>query len=686
MLRSPALLLCSFLCLATALLPLAVVCAGDAAADQAIDPAVAAVYPSLVQVQVVAGMYQNGREQKMPGTGSGAIISPDGFVVTNHHVAGHAVVLRCRLANREEVPATLVGTDPLADIAVIKLDLSARPAGAPPLQPARWGDSDVMKVGDTVYAMGCPLGLSQSVTRGILANKDMMVPKRMGDTFELDGEEVGSLVKWFGHDANIQPGNSGGPLVNAKGEIVGVNEIGMGSMGGAIPSAVARAVADEIIKTGSMRRAFFGIALQPLLHEPGKALPKQGVLVAGVIAGTPAEQAGLKPGDVVLSVDGEPTLVRFDEEMPAFNKVLAAKDAGKKAEFRVVRDGKEQTVVVTPMLRDEAMSRQRAYKEWGFTARRITVMDAKQKQRLTCDGVILGSVTPGGPADKAVPPLQGGDIIVGLGGKPVKTQADFEKYSNEFVGTKESVPVVVEFERGNDRYLTLVEAGIRTPQDPPAEAKKAWIGVSTQVLTKKLAKALGLEGKKGVRVTHVYPGGNAEQAGVKVGDIITHMDGQLVEASEPHDTEVFAAMVRAYKPDGQAELTLLRDAQPQKITVALKPAPKGEKELHVYEDLAFEFKARDLTHDDRVKRKLPETETGALLTQVDMGGWAAVNGLKGDDIVQVVNGRKIASLADLEQALKAVKAQQAKHVVFFVKRGITTTFVEVFPVWNTKKD
>jgi S1-C subfamily serine protease len=336
------------------------------------------------------------------------------------------------------------------------------------------------------------------------------------------------------------------------------------------------------------------------------------------------------------------------------------------------------------MLRDEAISRQRAYKEWGFTARRITVMDAKQKQRAQCDGVILGSVSPGGPADKATPALQGGDIIVALGGKPIKTQADFEKLSNGLIGNKEAVPIVVEFERGNDRFLALVEAGIRTPQDPAAEAKKAWIGLSTQVLTRKLAKALGLEGKKGVRVTHVYPGGNAEQAGVKVGDIITHLDGQLVEASEPHDTEVFSSMIRAYKPDGQAELTLLRDGQPRKITVPLKPAPKTEKELHVYEDLAFEFKARDITQDDRVTRKLPDTETGALLTQVDMGGWAAVHGLKGDDIVQLVNGRKVASLADLEEAMKAVKEQQAAHVVFFVKRGITTNFVEVFPVWKKK--
>jgi serine protease Do len=655
-----------------------------AAGEAPVDSAVAAVYPSLVQVQVIMGMHQSGREQKMPGTGSGAIISADGYVVTNHHVAGHAVAVRCRLANREEVPATLVGTDALADIAVLKLDLSARPPGSPPLQPARWGDSDALNVGDVVYAMGCPLGLSQSVTRGILANKDMTMPRQMGDSFSLDGEEVGSLVKWFGHDATIQPGNSGGPLVSTKGEIIGVNEIGVGTMGGAIPSAVARPVAEEIIKNGAVKRAFFGVSMQPLLTKPGETAPDRGVLVAGTVPETPAAKAGLKAGDIIVAVDGEKVLVRFSEELPALNKLLASKAIGKPVEIRIVRDGKEQTVSLTPDQRDEAVSRQRAYTEWGITARRVTVMDAKTKQRTDTSGLMIATVASGGPADKAVPGLQPGDIVVALDGRPVKTQDDFARLSTELVGGKESVPIVVEFERNNDRFLTLVEAGIRKPQDPPAEARKAWIGVSTQVLTKKLARALKLEGKKGVRVTQVYPGGNADKAGVKVGDIITHLDGQLVEASEPHDSELFASMVRAYKPDGQAEVTLIRDGQAQKAAVSLVPAPKTEGELAVYQDLAFEFKARDITQDDRLKRKLADTEKGALLTQVDLGGWAAVGGLRNDDIVQAVDGQPVASLADLERLMKALKDTQPKQVVFFVRRGITTSFVEVFPVWKPK--
>ena len=661
-------------------------CAGageKSSQEETVNPAVMAVYPSLVQIQVVMGVYQSGRETKRQGSGSGAIISTDGYVVTNHHVAGHAVALRCRLANREELPATLVGTDPLADIAVIKLDLSGRAKDAPPLQVARWGDSESLKVGDVVYAMGCPLGLSQSVTRGILANADMMAPKNRGAQFKLDGEAVGSLVKWLGHDATIQPGNSGGPLVNEQGEIIGVNEIGMGSMGGAIPSSVARAVAEEIIKNGKVTRAFMGILFQPMLHKPGQdPAGKHGVLVAGTIPGTPGEASGIKAGDIVLRVAGETIHVRFQEEMPGFNGILAKLEPGKPAPFVILRDGKEQTVQVTPVERDKAVSRQRAYREWGFSARRVTMMDAKRRHRPHENGLLVATVTPGGPADKAVPPLASGDIILSMDGKKVNTVADFEQLSKERIKEKAVVPILVEVERGNQRLLTLVEAGIPDPHPPVAEARKAWMGVSTQVLTKKLAKALKLEGKKGVRVSHVYPEGNAEKAGIQVGDILTHLDDQIIDASEPHHANVFGTMVRAYRPSAKVEVTVIRGGEQQKISVALRPAPKSESELQAFDDTTFEFSARDLTLHDKVKRKLPDTETGAILTQVVTGGWGAVSGLRVGDIVKSVNGTGVATLADLKTAMKTVVEKKPKHVVFFVRRGISTRFVEAFPVWE----
>src|ERR1022692_3962336 len=159
----------------------------------------------------------------MQEVGSGAIISQDGYLITNHHVAGHAARIVCTLWNREEVEAELIGTDPLTDIAVLKL----KPESPRQFVPARFGDSARLRVGDAVLAMGSPMALSQSVTLGIISNVEMIMPRMFGNQgrFQLDGEDVGSLIRWIAHDAAIYPGNSSGPLVNLRGEIVGINEI-----------------------------------------------------------------------------------------------------------------------------------------------------------------------------------------------------------------------------------------------------------------------------------------------------------------------------------------------------------------------------------------------------------------------------------------------------------------------------
>src|SRR5208283_3807223 len=217
--------------------------------DPVLERAIARVYQSLVQIHVLTAYSEGGRERKFQASGSGVIISADGHVITNHHVVGKATSIRVILPTFEELEAKLVGTDPLADIAVIQLDLSKRPPGAPPLPVAHFGESSALRVGDTVLAMGCPLALSQSVTRGIVANTDVRIPRAL----ELDGENVGSVVKWIGHDAQIFPGNSGGPLVNLDGEIVGINELGIG-LAGAIPADLARVVAEQLIAKGHVDR------------------------------------------------------------------------------------------------------------------------------------------------------------------------------------------------------------------------------------------------------------------------------------------------------------------------------------------------------------------------------------------------------------------------------------------------
>src|SRR6187200_2477108 len=265
--------------------------AGSAPADSAaVYAALSKVAPSLVRIHVVSLDYQDGRELKREASGSGTIITPEGHVVTNHHVAGKTKSIICTLPTKEEVPADLVGTDPLSDIAILKL----RPSKPRVFPVASWGDASTLKVGDRVLALGSPLALSQSVTMGIVSNTEMIMPGMFWpfNRMTLDGEDVGSIVRWIGHDAAIFGGNSGGPLVNLKGEIVGINEISLG-LAGAIPADLARGVAESIIREGRVKRGWIGLEVQPLLSS-SKAT--RGALVGGTIAGSPAEKAGLQSG------------------------------------------------------------------------------------------------------------------------------------------------------------------------------------------------------------------------------------------------------------------------------------------------------------------------------------------------------------------------------------------------------
>ena len=186
------------------------------------------------------------------------------MIVTNHHVAGRTRAITCTLANREEMPAELVGTDPLSDIAVIQL----KPATPRTFPVAAFGDVTKLNVGDRVLALGSPLALSQSVTMGIVSNTEMIMPGMFWpfNRMTLDGEDVGSIVRWIGHDAAIFGGNSGGPLVNLQGQIVGINEISLG-LAGAIPADLAREVAEAIMREGRVKRGWIGLEIQPLLSS-----------------------------------------------------------------------------------------------------------------------------------------------------------------------------------------------------------------------------------------------------------------------------------------------------------------------------------------------------------------------------------------------------------------------------------
>ncbi|HEX2344110.1 MAG TPA: PDZ domain-containing protein [Vicinamibacterales bacterium] len=640
-----------------------------------IDRAVDRVRPSLVRIHVVAVEYDQGREIKREGAGSGTIITPEGHVLTNHHVAGRTRLIVCTLPSKEEIDADVVGTDPLSDITVVKL----RPAKPRVFPVATFGDSSTLKVGDRVLALGSPFALSQSVTLGIISNTEMIMPALFWpfNRLRLEGEDVGSIVRWIAHDAAIYGGNSGGPLINLKGEIVGVNEISLG-LAGAIPGNLAREVGFAIIRDGRVARSWIGLEAQPLLRSSTK---DRGVLVSGTIAGSPAATAGFQAGDVLLRLGGEDVNVRFAEELPLFNQLVMRLPRGKKVEAVVLRGAETKTLAVVPEDRESIESRPREIGEWGIAASDLTTWSMKTMRRTSRDGVRIRGIRPGGPADDAKPALQEDDVIVKMDDTDLRRVDDLIAATEKLKLGEDPREVLVTFDRGRDRFLTVVELGRPGLEDPGAEARKAWVPVSIQVLTRELAAKLGLEGKSGVRVTRVERE-SARKAGLEVGDVIVAVDDEPVRATQPADVEVFPAMIRQYKIGGTAVLTVVRGHDERKVPVTLEMSPRLPREMRKYQDDNFEFRVRDLAPDDREETGVPEKEGGVLVDAVSEGGWAALARLAVGDVILTIDGDGVRDVRDVQTKMLEVTKNKAPVTIFHVRRGIRTLFVEVQPSWS----
>jgi serine protease Do len=651
----------------------------DLLTDPDIKRAVDAVYPALVRIHVVGEQGEEGRMRKRRSSGSGTIITKDGYILTNHHVAGRGTRLTVRLANREELDAELVGTDPLSDLSVLKIDPASRRDPAAPLPSAQFGDSDKLKVGDVVLAMGSPAGLSQSVTKGIVANTEMISPGGSGG-MTLDGEDVGELVRWIGHDAVIYPGNSGGPLVNLKGEIIGVNEVGIGSLGGAIPGNLAQAVAKELMSKGHMSRSWIGLDVQPLLKS---MTDEKGTLVAEVMPDSPASKAGIKPGDFILEFNGNPvTESRAPEDLPLFNRLVLTTPVGAPVTIKGMRDDKPVAWQLTTVEREPREAREVEVKAWGLTVRDFTLYAALEEQRKDRNGVLVDTIRPGGPCSECKPPLRNGDILIAVEGRPVNNVKSLQEITRELTkNEKDRRPVLVTFERNESQMVTVAQIGPDLEDDKPARAAKAWLGASTQVLTSQIAEALKLEGKKGVRVTRILPDSPAEKAGVKVGDVFLKLDDQVIPASTPSDEELFDNLIRAYKVGGEVTLEGLRSGQPLKLTATLARQPKPSSELPEYKDDRFEFTARELSLNDRVDDKLGADVRGLKVSAVQNAGWTALAGLSAGDILLTVDGKPMDSVATLKALLQGYRDSKPRRVVLFVRRGVHTFYLEIEPKW-----
>ncbi len=344
--------------------------------------------------------------------GSGFIIDGDGSILTNNHVVENAEKILVKLSDSRELEAKVVGRDAKTDLAVIKINARGE------LPFATLGDSDRVEVGEWVVAIGNPFGLDNTITAGIVSAKGRHIGAGPYDNF-------------IQTDASINPGNSGGPLINLRGEVVGINTAIFSRTGGnigigfAIPINLAKELVPQLKTKGKVTRGWLGVVIQKVTPEIAESLGldnARGALVASVAKDGPAEQAGVKVGDVIVEFDGKE--VRDSNDLPI---LVARTPVDKKAGLKVLRDKKEVVLPVTigELKEEEVVASAREKGDFGLTVQRLTPQIAESLGLERVEGLVITAVEPGSTGDEAG--LHRGDVIIEIDRKPVRSLADYRK-------------------------------------------------------------------------------------------------------------------------------------------------------------------------------------------------------------------------------------------------------------------
>ena len=387
------------------------------------------------------------QKRKSTALGSGFVISEDGIVITNNHVIQGSEGILVRFTNDKEYEAKLIGTDPVSDIAVLKINSKDK------FKPVPLGDSGKARVGDWVLAIGNPFGLGGTVTSGIISaiNRDI---------------NMGRYDNFIQTDASINQGNSGGPLFNLQGEVVGINTAIFSQSGGsvgigfAIPSNFAKNVIDQLQKYGETRRGWLGVRIQVVTQEIADSLGMKeaiGALVADVNENSPAQKAGLKDGDIIIEFNG----IKIDT-MRKLPKVVGEASVGKAANIKIWRDKKVlNKTVVLGRLEETAEFKEKqvpakvadtSVESLGIKVRNLNEKDIAARKLKDKNGVIIQEVDVNGPMSDAA--VSVGDIIIALQNKKIKDVSDFDqKVKKEIKSGSKSLLLTILDSQNRSRYV-----------------------------------------------------------------------------------------------------------------------------------------------------------------------------------------------------------------------------------------
>lgn len=385
--------------------------------DQAIIRLTKGLRPAVVQINVQA---ERGTESNLPeghpplpqgehpAVGSGIILSADGYVLTNHHVVERAGEIEVQLMDDRKFPAKVVGKDARTDLALLKIEASG-------LSVLPLGDSDKLEVGELVLAIGNPFGLDHSVSLGIVSRKG----RALGSSEAFDD--------YIQTDASVNPGNSGGPLINMRGEVIGINTaiIPNRRVAFAIPVNLAKSLLPDLQTRGRIAWGFLGVSIQDMNQDLAKAMGFQetkGALVNNVLSGQPAESAGIKRGDIIVVFDGKPV-----SDVRALQRAVSFTSVGKQVEVQVFRGGKLETVLVKVGEAGAAERRASAgptRRDLGMTIEELDAEKAKKfKVREDEEGLVVTDVTKGGPAAGAG--VRAGDLVREVNRRDVRSLESF---------------------------------------------------------------------------------------------------------------------------------------------------------------------------------------------------------------------------------------------------------------------